>query len=92
MRKLNEQQCAQVTERVSSQVKQTEALLLLDQQLLTNSEIKSIKTATLQMFINNDEPQGDMLEILILLILLLISNLPMDNIRIWENQVKQVFQ
>ena len=30
MRKLNEQQCAQVTERVSSQVKQTEALLLLD--------------------------------------------------------------
>ena len=37
------------------------------------------------MFINNDEPQGDMLEILILLILLLISNLPMDNIRIWEN-------
>ena len=37
------------------------------------------------MFINNDEPQGDMLEILILLILLLISNLPMDNILVWEN-------
>ena len=37
------------------------------------------------MFINNDEPQGDMLEILILLILLLISNLPMDNILISEN-------
>ena len=37
------------------------------------------------MFINNDEPQREMLEILILLILLLISNLPMDNILVWEN-------